>query len=1575
MFLQIVTNSVVNALRAKPLTSGRVPIGVEYQQPIAVYNPFQEPLHVLEVYTSNDALRLGLIEGAPTDTGEEFGESRSWVIQPHETKTVMQLLCMSNEPEVIQGYVHVRTNVSDANVVISVKLVVSDQPGLYHGPGDSVDFGAALTVADGEQRRSLTVLSNTDQMLRVVDARVTDCVNLFNPTDKCPTFSINMKRQTGRMMQPNVFTEIGDAVLMPRGQPTGYFVGFITIEYNNLSDEFFHLHVPFSAHILTGSILFPRLNTAFMLDEDLRQEERQVEMVNGFEEPVELRSVTLRESAKDLFAVGSLKPTVLGPADRAFFELSFHPRTTLDLLKSEVLVWTNLSSSPFVAPLLSYLGELEYAVDSESPDVVDFGPIYLGEEYTVDLEVRNPNPVPIMLEHFTVDKKDIHLVFDSVVTSSVYAEMAEHGRLFGTTVDGDIEQHAPTIPKGAHNLSISIPPGHAALFKVKVRTETKAKVQGQIDFVTALQKLRVPVYYRALKHSVTITPSKISFNPTMPGRLLTPSQRKTSEVLHLVPPEAKLITMSPRERLGDITNIYSDDPRLVIQRFPATDDGGNASMPTTLASVSIDPTLGAWNENYVPQYEGAVSGELPELTKENIAETKRAKTAFEKLKAKKRTVIKSKVYIDSSNSKSDLVDVHGSLEPIFLGLPSTITFPLTQVKHVSKEDLLFTNPTQYPVLLGIETLEDYSGTPVLKSLIELLELTEEDVASATASRAMFNATVAGSHGKTTVVKPYGTVSISVEFSPTAGGSLSTSLLIRNNLTIVQLLSVSGEAGTGTFGFPKTQPYIVDGGLSFPLTHHNLSYCTFSRRMKPEDATRKFSFNVSVLNRGNMPVKVLQMAIGASGGCSAGGFTIESCEPFTLKPLKARILTLSYTPDFSTSSPKQSLVVQLQGRATPHKFHMEVTMPAGTARSCYDALPGPEWEGKFKTTTIISILTVAAIMAGMEWMDGSWDPPGGQKKRKSKKENPEVAATTEKISKPVVVEHPPVVQKEGVSRKLRKSEPKVPSGAEPPKHRASATAETAQPVATKPPEPVEVQTGSEKANHKNKRKEKAKEERDRSDSGASDSICRSDSLESDRSTPTVHSDVGRGNDRKTSPVEAEPAEVVPTPSVSSVPQNSARAPKATKAKSKGTQSAKTGSQNGSDGKVEGKAEAKVETKPDPKPETKAATKTGARGPSAKSMPPVERPEVLIAQAKARAGQLLADQNHERDPSTVETSKGGQPPSHPSATYSPPALPSILPKLSVSKQPPAPTEENGEFSWKALDNASGGPSPFSRPGPPGQSMFGGDRGAPFAPTAPGARPSWDADVKAGAGADGSLGLPSVPRIPPSPTRLPPPPESLRSVPKPPKTSLIPPLQRPNLRRAPPGLFDEEAPPYTSLPSIGLGAHTAPSGADLLPRIGNRDGPPVSWSPYAPNDVASPDMPKRGPTPSTVDTFAVDAAPGSSAESGFSSRQPFRQGGSHASAQPFDPAQSSFEQWGSSLDSYVPAQSPPQAPRSSSGPPAVDAFGSAAGSSALPSIPYAGVDSNNIWSTGMTFGELDWATTKKDKMDPEAREYSPW
>lgn len=666
-----------------------------------------------------------------------------------------------------------------------------------------------------------------------------------------------------------------------------------------------------------------------------------------------------------------------------------------------------------------YTGLLDVVtgVDGLGGTAIDLGRIHLGVRYASQVVLANRNPVDVVLRYYVSALTTVTVALVSINDSATDGArtnlpvgVAASGHTATRTFRGTHPQRISTTsengnhPVDAEMVNMVLEPGMTVVFSVGVFVATKARVDAAdgIEFVTQFQRLRVPVRYHAKQHVLHITPKSLSFAPTLPGvfqvspRVLADKQAGGSNieisdtVKYLLPLEELHIQMSPRDRLGEITRVHSDDPRFVIRPLMLNVAGAGKSTDAmalvNLSSVVFDPTRGPWSENYIPQFgpEAGTARTLPLLTADTIREAKRAKQAWVSLVQKKRHTIRTRIHVESATENAEAIDVRARLHDVDLGLPATVTFPLTQVRHVAREELVFTNPTQYPVLVGLESLDVYRNNPIVNSLVDLLDLSQSDIDAAMAAKSMFNATIGGEVARrgddgeavmhTTIVKPYGRVSLSVEFHPDMAGSLTSAFLIRNNLTLVQALSVSGEAGRGTFGFPKNQSFIVDGGLSFPITATNLSYCRLAKRMSHKDAVRAFVFNVTVANRGNMPVRVERMSIGGTGACAAAGFAIDSCEPFVLRTKHFKTFSISVQPDFTTATMAQSLVVHLEGLDRPMRFNMEALLPRDAVKVCSDALPGPSWETTFKATAVVTMVTLAVLLSVGEYAAGSWHDP-------------------------------------------------------------------------------------------------------------------------------------------------------------------------------------------------------------------------------------------------------------------------------------------------------------------------------------------------------------------------------------------------------------------------------------------------------------------------------------------------------------------------------------------------------------------------------------------------------------------------
>lgn len=188
-----------------------------------------------EVY-STDKLQLEL-SGDADDESEPLKPQFSWLVQPYESKVVVYVHATIFEPTVIEGYINIRTNMTEANAIVTVKVEISDQIGLYFGPEEDVDFGT-VTVTDPQLAMPVKVLSNTDDLIHVIGASVNLCQHVDgspcrkagSARDSLPVH-LTLKKVTG-VMKPNKFAAIGDLVLTPdRSLTAGLYFGEASVHY------------------------------------------------------------------------------------------------------------------------------------------------------------------------------------------------------------------------------------------------------------------------------------------------------------------------------------------------------------------------------------------------------------------------------------------------------------------------------------------------------------------------------------------------------------------------------------------------------------------------------------------------------------------------------------------------------------------------------------------------------------------------------------------------------------------------------------------------------------------------------------------------------------------------------------------------------------------------------------------------------------------------------------------------------------------------------------------------------------------------------------------------------------------------------------------------------------------------------------------------------------------------------------------------------------------------------------------------------------------------------------------------
>jgi hypothetical protein len=95
-----------------------LPVGVEYKKPITIFNPFDEPLIIKDIFTSEKFLIIEF-----TDNAKNMGLKKFFEIPAHQTKTIANLQFNAGIFGKYQGFVHINTE--KTNVIIHVEIFVS----------------------------------------------------------------------------------------------------------------------------------------------------------------------------------------------------------------------------------------------------------------------------------------------------------------------------------------------------------------------------------------------------------------------------------------------------------------------------------------------------------------------------------------------------------------------------------------------------------------------------------------------------------------------------------------------------------------------------------------------------------------------------------------------------------------------------------------------------------------------------------------------------------------------------------------------------------------------------------------------------------------------------------------------------------------------------------------------------------------------------------------------------------------------------------------------------------------------------------------------------------------------------------------------------------------------------------------------------------------------------------------------------------------------------------------------------------------------------------------------------------
>ncbi|KAL2088020.1 hypothetical protein ACEWY4_016848 [Coilia grayii] len=927
---QVFGVGVPNPYRLRPFIGARVPVNSSFSPLINIHNPHSEPLQVVEMYSSGGDLHLEL------PTGQQGGTRKLWEIPPFETKGVMRASFSSRDADNHTAFIRIKTNASDEDefIILPMEVEVTAAPGIYSSI-EMLDFGT-LRSQDRPKQLNLHLLNSGTKDVPITSIR---------PTPSNDAVSIEFKQITLKAGE-NKYTKVAsisfDASKVKRPSQTS---GKITVKAKEKS--YSKLEIPYQAEVLEGYLGFDHTVTLFHIrDSAPDPQERPIVLTNTFNFPILIHDVSLPEEAKTMFRVQNFSEPVLVPPREArnIFSLRFCPSRPSIHIDSNILLITN--ASRFHLPVRAYTGFLEPLVlpPSLEEHLLDFGVLSATDTSSIVFVVVNSNPIELVIRPWLVTG-------DSLSMELLKTERGN--RTIALARTKDLHNSAASTHK-----TVILASGYYAAFRVTlVARDLEGVYDGAVHITTDYEILTIPVRAVIAVGSLASSPKHIVLSPSFPGKVVHQCLSISS-------------SFSQTVRVQHIGSLM-DDPRFYHKRLKNSRDELEPKRRSKVANIYFDASLQCGNHCYVGlpflrKYEPKPHGpSMQEDLWDSDADLHQMLLrTWDEIRHGSHDEVEGVFEVDTDLQKNVQARVSARMVwPSLVQSPRQILFPLTSTNSSSEVEVLLENPADIPVYVQILPLALYSNPlafaekllerlPV-KSLPSIDTTTLEfqihrNQTSLTRTSSGFTEGQTRSFVHNLHLLPGEAKAFTVRFSPISNNTLTSLLIIRNNLTVVDMLLVQGQ---GTYESLKMagKPPGPGGSLRFKLTEALLRDCSEKVKLKEPNFSLRRSFKVE--NTGRLPLHVQAMEINGYA-CEGYGFKVVNCQEFVLNPNMSKDIVIMFTPDFTASRVIRELRLVSAGGSS-FAFVLNASLPYHLLAACSEALPRPSWE--LELYVIISII--------------------------------------------------------------------------------------------------------------------------------------------------------------------------------------------------------------------------------------------------------------------------------------------------------------------------------------------------------------------------------------------------------------------------------------------------------------------------------------------------------------------------------------------------------------------------------------------------------------------------------------------
>ncbi|KAM6268047.1 transmembrane protein 131-like isoform 1-T1 [Spheniscus humboldti] len=293
----------------------------------------------------------------------------------------------------------------------------------------------------------------------------------------------------------------------------------------------------------------------------------------------------------------------------------------------------------------------------------------------------------------------------------------------------------------------------------------------------------------------------------------------------------------------------------------------------------------------------------------------------------------------------------------------TLNFSATAVKSSMVKYFVLRNPSSFPVMLQLLPLSYYPDPQASLSLLnKWFGINVQAINFTTTEfRLMDECAHRNAHQEALINKkcssellqlslqPLETRKVGVIFTPVDYKRVASLILIRNNLTVLDVVNVEGFGAKELLKVGGRLPG-AGGSLRFKVPEATLMDCR--RQLKDSKQILSITKNFKVENIGPIPITISSMKINGYN-CQGYGFEVLDCQEFFLAQNSSREISIVFTPDFTSSWVIRELTLVTAADLEFH-FTLNVTLPHHLLPLCADVVPGPSWEESFWRLTVLFV---------------------------------------------------------------------------------------------------------------------------------------------------------------------------------------------------------------------------------------------------------------------------------------------------------------------------------------------------------------------------------------------------------------------------------------------------------------------------------------------------------------------------------------------------------------------------------------------------------------------------------------------